>query len=247
VENAHPFTLSPLLPFFPVLNRGVLRLLEVNHLTKDYPTPNGNLAVLNEVTLELKRGDAVSIVGPSGSGKSTLLYILGALDTPSSGTVRLDGQDPFALDESKLATFRNKEIGFVFQDHCLLPQLNVLENVLTPTLVADSSEDYTERAKKLLAQVGLSERLTHRPAELSGGEKQRVAIARALIMQPTLLLCDEPTGNLDHHSAETVADLLFELHREQQTILVVVTHNGELAARFPRRFEVQNQHLEPIK
>ncbi len=221
-------------------------MLEATHLTKEYPTPNGNLAVLEDVTLELGRGDAVSIMGPSGSGKSTLLYILGALDAPSSGTVTLDGQNPFALDENKLATFRNKEVGFVFQDHCLLPQLTVLENVLTPTLIADSSNGYTERAKELLAQVGLTERLTHRPAELSGGEKQRVAIARALIMQPTLLLCDEPTGNLDQTSAETVAGLLFELHHKQQTILVVVTHNGELAARFPRRFEMHNQHLKQI-
>lgn len=222
-------------------------MLEVTHLTKEYPTPNGNLPVLEDVSLELKRGEAVSIVGPSGSGKSTLLYILGALDTPTSGTVTLDGQNPFALDENRLATFRNQAIGFVFQDHCLLPQLTVLENVLTPTLiVANSSEDYLQRAKELLAQVGLSERMTHRPAQLSGGEKQRVAIARALIMQPTLLLCDEPTGNLDHHSAETVANLLFELHRQQQTILVVVTHNGELAARFPRRFEMQDQHLKQI-
>jgi lipoprotein-releasing system ATP-binding protein len=221
-------------------------LLEVNNLTKKYPMPNGSLPVLEDVTLEFKRGDAASIVGPSGSGKSTLLYILGALDTPTSGTVTLDGQNPFALDENRLATFRNKEIGFVFQDHCLLPQLTVLENVLTPTLIATSSNGYTERAKELLAQVGLSERLTHRPAELSGGEKQRVSIARALIMKPTLLLCDEPTGNLDHASAETVARLLFELHRQQQTILVVVTHNGELAARFPRRFEMHNQHLRQI-
>ncbi len=222
-------------------------MLEVTHLTKDYPTPNGNLPVLEEVTLKLERGDAVSIMGPSGSGKSTLLYILGALDAPTAGTVTLDGKNPFALDETKLATFRNQEIGFVFQDHCLLPQLTVLENVLTPTLiVADSTEDYTARAKALLAEVGLSERLTHRPAQLSGGEKQRVAIARALIMQPTLLLCDEPTGNLDHHSAETVAKLLFELHHKQQTILVVVTHNSELAARFPRRFEMHNQHLQQI-
>jgi lipoprotein-releasing system ATP-binding protein len=222
-------------------------LLDVTHLTKEYPTPNGNLAVLEDVTLELRRGDAVSIMGPSGSGKSTLLYLIGALDAPTSGTVTLDGQNPFALDENKLATFRNKEIGFVFQDHCLLPQLTVLENVLTPTLiVTNSSEDYTKRAKELLAQVGLTDRMTHRPAELSGGEKQRVAIARALIMQPTLLLCDEPTGNLDQTSAETVAKLLFELHHKQQTILVVVTHNGELAARFPRRFEMHNQHLKQI-
>lgn len=221
-------------------------MLEITNLMKAYPTPNGTLPVLEDINLKLERGDAVSIMGPSGSGKSTLLYILGALDTPTSGFVTLDQQNPFALDEAKLATFRNQQIGFVFQDHCLLPQLTVLENVLTPTLIAEKGEDFTARAKTLLAQVGLSERLTHRPAELSGGEKQRVAIARALIMQPTMLLCDEPTGNLDHHSADTVAELLFELHKKQQTILVVVTHNGELAARFPKRFEMVGHHLKQL-
>src|ERR1051325_541041 len=177
-------------------------------------------------------------MGPSGSGKSTLLYILGALEPPTSGTVTLDGKNPFQLDAKTLAAFRNRHTGFVFQDHCLLPQLTVLENVLTPTLVAEANGDYTARAKELVDQVGLGERLTHRPAELSGGEKQRVALARALVMKPLLLLCDEPTGNLDHKSAETVAALLLDLHRKQQTILIVVTHSAELAAKFPRRFEM---------
>jgi lipoprotein-releasing system ATP-binding protein len=221
-------------------------LLEITNLSKDYPTPQGALAILSNISLKLSRGDAVSIMGPSGSGKSTLLYIIGALEPPTSGTVALDGKNPFQLDAKQLAAFRNKHTGFVFQDHCLLPQLTVLENVLTPTLVADANEDYTARAKELLEQVGLSERLTHRPAELSGGEKQRVALARALIMNPLLLLCDEPTGNLDHKSAETVAELLLALHKKQQTILIVITHSADLAAKFPTQFEMVEQNLKPI-
>lgn len=188
-------------------------------------------------------------MGPSGSGKSTLLYIMGALEPPSSGTVTLDGQNPFQLDQRALAAFRNKEIGFVFQDHCLLPQCSVIENVLTPTLVADAQLDgdsVDRRARALLEQVGLGDRLDHRPAKLSGGEKQRVSLARALITNPQLLLCDEPTGNLDHKSADVVASLLLELHQRQQTILVVVTHSSELAARFPTRFELTDQHLRQL-
>ena len=184
-------------------------------------------------------------MGPSGSGKSTLLYILGALEPPTSGTVELDGQNPFALDPNAVAAFRNQKVGFVFQDHCLLQQCSVLENVLIPTVVASSTDGFVERARRLLDRVGLSHRLDHRPAELSGGEKQRVALARALIRLPTILLCDEPTGNLDHHSANTVASLLLDLHRDQQTILIVVTHSGELAARFPKRFEMWEQQLLP--
>ncbi len=219
-------------------------MLQLNNLTKDYATPRGRLPILDRVTLTLQRGEAVAVMGPSGSGKSTLLYLLGALEPPSDGTVTLDGQNPFELDEPKLAAFRNQKIGFVFQDHCLLPQCSVLENVLTPTLVARNGKaDTTGRAKSLLDKVGLSERLDHRPAELSGGEKQRVAIARALINEPVLLLCDEPTGNLDHDTAETVAGLLLDLHRQQQTILVVVTHSADLAANFPTRYELIDRTL----
>ncbi len=184
------------------------------------------------------------IMGPSGSGKSTLLYILGALEPPTSGTVRLDGTDPFQLPEKELAAFRNSEIGFVFQDHYLLPQCTVLENVLTPTLVGRSNHDDVARAHSLLDQVGLSGRLDHRPAELSGGEKQRVAMARALIRDPLLLLCDEPTGNLDRRSAMGVVSLLLELHQRQKTILIVVTHSAEVAASFPVRFELEDGHLK---
>lgn len=221
-------------------------MLEIRNLTKEYPTPRGPLPILSDINLTFQRGDAVAIMGPSGSGKSTLLYVVGALEPPTSGTVTLDGQNPFELSEPRLAAFRNQKIGFVFQDHCLLPQCSVLENVLTPTLVADANGNYLDRAKKLLAQVGLSERLDHRPAELSGGEKQRVAIARALIREPLLLLCDEPTGNLDRHSAENVASLLLDLHRQQQTILIVVTHSAELAAKFPVRFELIERELQLV-
>jgi lipoprotein-releasing system ATP-binding protein len=221
-------------------------VLEVTRLGKQYPTPRGPLLVISDISLSLARGEAVSVMGPSGSGKSTLLYILGALEPPTAGTVTLDGQDPFQLAEKDLAAFRNQKIGFIFQDHCLLPQCSVLENVLLPTLVAGSNHNDLERARALLDQVGLSERLDHRPAELSGGEKQRVALARALIRQPLLLLCDEPTGNLDRQSAETVAAMLLELHQRQQTILIVVTHSAELAARFPTRFEMKECQLAPV-
>ena len=219
-------------------------MLQVANVCKEYPSPHGALKIVSDISLSLSRGDAVSIMGPSGSGKSTLLYIIGGLETPTSGTVTLDGRNPFQLKEKELAAFRNKEIGFVFQDHCLLPQCSVLENVLTPTLVSDTAangDPVVARARALLQQVGLGDRLDHRPAKLSGGEKQRVALARALITRPQLLLCDEPTGNLDHKAAAVVASLLLELQQEQQTILIVVTHSSELAARFPVRYELDQQ------
>lgn len=219
-------------------------MLVVENVTKEYRTPSGALPILSGVSLELERGDAVAVMGPSGSGKSTLLYILGALEPPTSGSVTLDGQNPFELGERRLATFRNREVGFLFQDHCLLPQCSVLENVLTPTLVARGGGEYGERARSLLEEVGLSRRMNHRPSELSGGEKQRAALARALMMRPTLLLCDEPTGNLDQRAADNVASLLLELHRAQETILVVVTHSAELAARFPMRYRLTEQKLQ---
>jgi lipoprotein-releasing system ATP-binding protein len=200
--------------------------------------------VLSDVSFSLTPGDAAAVMGPSGSGKSSLLYILGALEPPTSGTVSLDGRNPFALKPDELAAFRNAAIGFVFQDHCLLPQCTVLENVLIPTLIATDTGDTTARARALVEQVGLTDRIEHRPAELSGGERQRVAIARALIRQPRLLLCDEPTGNLDRGSAESVSALLFDLHRRQNTILIVVTHSAQLASNFPIRFELRDQRLQ---
>jgi lipoprotein-releasing system ATP-binding protein len=189
-------------------------------------------------------GDSLCVMGPSGSGKSTLLNILGALEPPTSGNVTLFGRNPFGLPEAEVAAFRNKEVGFVFQEHCLLPQCSALENVLIPTLVAPKG-DHEARARQILGRVGLGERLDHRPAELSGGEKQRVALARALVLEPRLLLCDEPTGNLDADSAKTVADLLFELHAAEKTILVLATHSTELAARFPDRRRLAHHTLEP--
>jgi lipoprotein-releasing system ATP-binding protein len=224
-------------------------MLTVDHVSKAYPTPRGQLQILSDVTFSLAKGAAIAIMGPSGSGKSTLLYILGALEPPSSGTVTLDGHDPARLNERDQAAFRNRRIGFVFQDHSLLPQCSVLENVLAPTLVAAANErqpqDEEARARSLLSHVGLDNRLDHRPAELSGGEKQRAAIARALIRNPLLLLCDEPTGNLDRAAADTVADLLLQLHAARETILVVVTHSAALAQRFATRYEMVNGNLEP--
>ena len=220
-------------------------MLAVSHVTKSYTTTEGPLTILHDVSFTLEAGQSAAIMGPSGSGKSTLLYTLGALEPPTSGTVSLHDQDPYALDERALAAFRNRHIGFVFQDHSLLPQCSVLENVLTPTLVAQTSspKEFEERARLLLEQVGLTHRLTHRPSQLSGGEKQRVAIARALVQQPTLLLCDEPTGNLDRRNADTVADMLLSLHVSQQTILVLVTHSVEMAQRFGQRFAIANGEL----
>src|SRR5262245_46938657 len=190
--------------------------LEVQHLCKDYPTRSGPLPVLRDLSLKVERGEALAVMGPSGSGKSTLLHILGTLDCPSSGTVQLGGQNPFVLSEPELADFRNRHVGFVFQDHHLLPQCSVLENILIPTLVSSEGRADTDKwARDLLQRVGLSARLEHRPAELSGGERQRVAVARALIRRPILLLADEPTGNLDRQTAQTVGQLLLELHRQE--------------------------------
>jgi lipoprotein-releasing system ATP-binding protein len=220
-------------------------MLEIDSVVKQYPSPRGPLTVLSGISLALERGEAAAIMGPSGAGKSTLLYIAGALEPPTSGSVTLDGRNPYTLSEKELAAFRNRSVGFLFQDHCQLPQCSVLENVLVPTLVAGDREDYRKRARELLEQVGLTDRSDHRPAELSGGEKQRAALARALIRRPHLLLCDEPTGNLDEESGEMVANLLLDLHRLQETILLVVTHSAGLAGRFPRRYELRHANLHP--
>jgi len=228
-------------------------VLVVSHVAKAYPTPRGPLTVLTDVTFSLDAGEAAVIMGPSGSGKSSLLYILGAMEPPTSGSISLAGQDPFALAPDALARYRNTEIGFVFQDHCLLPQCSVLENVLVPTLIGQGrrsqvegrpADDDPERlARTLIEEVGLLDRIDHRPAELSGGEKQRVAIARALIRNPRLLLCDEPTGNLDQRSADSVTALLLELHKLHKNILITVTHSTQLASNFPIRFELLNTNL----
>jgi lipoprotein-releasing system ATP-binding protein len=218
-------------------------LLVVKGLGKQYPSPAGPLRILQDVTFTLKPGEAAAIMGPSGSGKSTLLQILGGLDPPSEGSVTLDGVDPFGGNERQRAAFRNERIGFVFQDHALLPQCTVLENVLLPVLVAPRSPNHEQRARELLEMVGLTGRLKHRPGELSGGEKQRASIARALIRNPSLLLCDEPTGNLDHDSARAVAALLLDVHHQQDAILVVVTHSEQIAGLLPRCFQIRDRGL----
>ena len=220
-------------------------MLKAENLRKRYDTEAGPVEVLDDVNISLAAGDSAAIMGPSGSGKSTFLYLAGALDVPTSGTITLNGADLAALKESEAAAFRNQHIGFVFQDHALLPQCTVLENVLVPTLVAPK-DAYENRARQMLDRVGLSHRLDHFPAQLSGGEKQRAAIARALILQPQLLLCDEPTGNLDRDSAAAVADLLLELHAAQRTILVIVTHSPQLAGRFSQRYELTSRRLQRV-
>jgi lipoprotein-releasing system ATP-binding protein len=222
--------------------------LLVQNLDKDYPTRSGPLPVLRQVNLQLQRGEALAVMGPSGSGKSTLLHVLGTLDQPTRGSVTLEGANPFALAEPQLAAFRNRRIGFVFQDHHLLPQCTVLENVLLPTLVnaESNSQEVESYARELLERIGLSQRIAHLPAELSGGERQRVAIARALIQKPALLLADEPTGNLDRKNAQGVGKLLVELHQQQNNVLVVVTHSVELARLLPRMLEMVDGSLAPL-
>ncbi len=219
--------------------------LEVNNVTKEFPARGEPLRVLRGVSLELSAGQNLAVLGPSGCGKSTLLHILGTLDRPTDGSVRLEGDDPFQLDEPRLADFRNRKIGFVFQDHHLLGQCTVLENVLLPTIANGKPDAATvARARELLDHVGLSDRLDHRPAELSGGERQRVAIARALIHSPTLLLADEPTGNLDRTTAAGVAKLLLDLQRRENTMMIAVTHSLELAGLMDRRFELDEGTLK---
>jgi lipoprotein-releasing system ATP-binding protein len=221
--------------------------LVVENVAKEYSTPAEPLLVLSGVSLSLQCGENAAILGPSGSGKSTLLSILGTLEPPSSGSVRLAGKDPFALRETDLAAFRRDNIGFVFQEHHLLPQCTVLENVLVPFLADGSaSTEDQRRATDLLNRVGLAERLTHRPAELSGGERQRVAIARALARDPLLLLADEPTGNLDRSTAHSIANLLLELQAERNAILVVVTHSEAMAAALQRRMEIDSGRLVAV-
>jgi len=213
-------------------------LLELSHVAKRY----GTVEVLKEVNLQLAAGEPVAIIGPSGSGKSTLLNIMGALDVPTRGTMSLDGRDLSHLTENELAGIRNRQIGFIFQLHHLLPQCTMLENVLIPTL-ASPGTDRQERAERLLDRVGLKHRLTHRPGQLSGGECQRVAVVRALINQPKLLLADEPTGSLDHAAATNLGQLLSELNKEEGVALVLVTHSLELARQMPRVLELRDGEL----
>lgn len=212
------------------------RTVEARDLSKSF----GDLEVLRGVNLKVGQGESLAITGPSGSGKSTLLHLLGTLDAPSSGTVSIDGTAPGSLGEAELARFRNQRIGFVFQAHHLLPQYSLLENVLVPTWPYRGKDGAVKRAKSLLDRVELGHRLDHRPGAMSGGECQRAAVARALINEPSVLLCDEPTGNLDREAAEAVTALLFELHRDRPSILIIVTHSAELAHRCGRRVDLVN-------
>lgn len=226
-------------------------LLSLNKVSKQYDAPDRRvpLKILDEVSLQVRAGGSLAVVGPSGSGKSTLLHILGTLDRPTSGEVMLSGQDLNRLTDDELASVRNERIGFVFQFHYLLPQCSVLENVLVPTLarkkavLGNGVETPGTRAARLLQRVGLGDRLSYRPSQLSGGERQRVAVVRALINQPPILLADEPTGALDHASAQQLAALLTELNREEAVALVVVTHAADLAERMETVYELTDGRL----
>lgn len=221
--------------------------LIVRDVCKIYPNPSQDVVVLDHLNLELNRGENLAIMGPSGAGKSTLLQILGALDSPTSGSIELAGKNPFALNEKEQARFRNEQIGFVFQDHHLLPQWNVLENTLLPALAfGQPTTAHHERAAELLDRVGLKHRMNHLPSQLSGGERERVAVARALLLKPTLVLADEPTGNLDSDNARIVGELLLEVPKEQDAILIVVTHSRELAQRMSRCLELSRGKLHPF-
>jgi lipoprotein-releasing system ATP-binding protein len=228
-------------------------LLQLDNVAKKYAGADGggDVHVLEGISLELARGESLAIVGPSGSGKSTLLQIIGTLDRPTSGRVLLNGNDLNQLNDLQLATVRNRQIGFVFQSHYLLPQCTVWENVLVPTLphagqaspLSPSEESAAARAERLLKRVGLDHRIHHRPGQLSGGERQRVAVVRALINKPQLLLADEPTGALDHSSATALGQLLVELNQEENVTLIVVTHAMELAERMKRTLRLESGKL----
>ena len=220
--------------------------LKLSDVHKTFGSGERTVRVLSGITLELHGGQSLAVMGPSGSGKSTLLHLIGTLDQPTSGTIEINGKNPFALSEPDLAQFRNQGIGFVFQDHHLLPQYTVLENVMLPALAFKrNSGDPKSRALSLLKRVGLDHRVEHYPAQLSGGESQRTAVARALMNEPSIVLCDEPTGNLDHANAESVASLLFELHQQEKTLLITVTHSPELAQKFQQCLELRDGSLFP--
>jgi lipoprotein-releasing system ATP-binding protein len=221
-------------------------LLRLTNVSREFPAAGEGvaLAVLRDISVDFSRGESVAIIGPSGSGKSTLLNIIGTLDQPTSGTVKFDGQKLDALNEDGQALLRNRQMGFIFQSHHLLPQCTVTENVLVPALAQGTpTPDTEQRARQLLERVGLGERLTHRPGQLSGGERQRVAVVRALINRPTLLLADEPTGALDRASAENLGQLLIDLNQEEKVTLIAVTHSAELAGRMGRTLELKDGQL----
>ena len=219
--------------------------LQAIDIRKVYQTPAEELVILEKVSFSMNSGENMAIVGPSGAGKSTLLQILGTLDSPTSGTVLIGGQDPFQFNENQQAKFRNERIGFVFQDHHLLPQWNVLENTLLPALATGKpSDEVRKRAIALLERVGLKERMGHLPSQLSGGERERVAVARALVLKPMVVLADEPTGNLDEQTADTVSKLLLEVPMEEGAVLIVVTHSTTLASQMQKCFELKLGQLK---
>jgi len=220
-------------------------VLNLHRISHTFESVGENVTILKNVELKIVSGSALAIRGPSGCGKSTLLHIAGTLEKPTSGVVEILGENPWLLKGGRLATFRNHHIGFIFQEHHLLPQCSVLENVLLPTLAGSGADkSITERARELLDRVGLSHRLTHRPGRLSGGERQRVAVCRALINRPSLLLADEPTGNLDPVTAELIGKLLLEMASEHDAALVCVTHSDELASRFPHSVAFEDGSLQ---
>jgi lipoprotein-releasing system ATP-binding protein len=221
--------------------------IKVSALSKSYPVGGTRLSVLRGLDLALEQGEMVAIVGASGVGKSTLLHVLGGLDSPDSGTVRINQEEIWRLSDAELVAFRNRHVGFVFQFHHLLPEFTALENAEMPLRIARRpAGERKERATLLLERVGLSERLQHKPGMLSGGEQQRVAISRALVMHPTLLLADEPTGDLDEHTADALHDLLREMHRERGLTSVIATHNPRLAAACDRILRLEDGRLTPV-
>ena len=218
-------------------------LVTVENVTKTFEHEGRSLEVLRGIDLTIGRGEMATIVGPSGAGKSTLLHLIGTLDLPTEGQILYEGVDVTRFGSSELAEFRNRTIGFVFQFHHLLPEFNAVENVMMPGLI-HGNRRMESRARELLNEVGLSHRLTHRPGELSGGEQQRVALARALLMEPSLVLADEPTGNLDSASSEAVQELFFELNRTHGTTFVIVTHSRDFAAMMPRRVSMKDGRID---
>jgi len=222
-------------------------VVELQGVSKEYKSGPKSVLVLENVNLTVTPTERLAVVGPSGSGKSTLLNLIGTLDAPTSGRVLFKGRDVAKLSAKDVARVRNRDIGFVFQQHHLLPQYTVLENVLLPTLIAEASPRVVKRAEELLDRVGLADRVHHRPNEISGGERQRVAVVRALINRPSLLLADEPTGSLNQQAADELARLLLDLNREFEMALVVVTHSMSIAERIGRIFELRDRSLHPRK
>lgn len=221
-------------------------LIQLTGVSKTFGSGANRVEVLKSIDVTIQAGDTVSIMGPSGCGKSTLLNLIGALDTPSGGEIRIDGVGLQSMSDNELSAFRNRKMGFIFQSHHLLPQLSALENTLLPALAAANapSEKLRDRAMSLIKRVGLESRMHARPAQLSGGEKQRVAVARALVLSPEILLADEPTGALDQKTAESLADLLMELNREEKVALVTVTHSAELGSRMNRQLKLSEGVLK---